>query len=415
MTHKAQPAQQGQPLPPLTPAMRKAAENVLTKARVQLAINAPFFGQIVLNRKIYLEDDVPTAYVTPRGRIHVGVRFIYDKSVQQVLFLLAHEAMHYAMLHALRRNHRDPRGWNIACDAVINDTLKAGGVGEVIPGGVDMPGSKDKTSEKVYDELPQSPNGGSGSGSGNGGGGYNPGTGWDDLAEDDPEGALDQAQAREIEENVRTEIAAAAQVAKSQGKLPAGLERLVEEIVNPITPWHILLERFMTNFIKSGVSWRRPNRRGLATGNYLPSFDLVPKMGPVVIVVDTSGSIGPKELSHFIGHVNAIIERCRPEMVYVMPCDAQVHGVVELTLDDLPITEEMAKKMGAGGGGTSFKPPFRMVDKLGLQPDALVYLTDMYGDFPSEAPSYPVMWLSTSDVKAAPFGDVILYRMDDAE
>lgn len=414
MTHKAQPQPQGQPLPPITPAMRKTAETVLNKAKVKLALHQPFFGQIVLGRKIYLEDHVPTAYVTPRGRIHVGVRFIHDKTVSQVVFLLAHEAMHYAMLHPLRRAHRYHRKWNIACDAVINDTLKESKVGDFIEGGIDMPGSRQKTSEKVYEEMPDDPGGG-GKGQGQGGGGYNPGTGFDDLAEDDGDGsgAMDSATAREIEENVRTEIAAAAQVAKSQGKMPAGLKRMVDEIINPITPWHILLERFMTNFIKGGISWRRPTRRGLGCGIYLPSQDLIPKMGPVVIVVDTSGSIGPKELQHFLGHVNAIIEKCRPEMVYVMPCDAEVHRVVELTLDDLPITEDMAKKMSLGGGGTSFKPPFRKVKKLGIEPDALIYLTDMYGDFPPDAPRYPVMWLSTAGIDKAPFGDVILYRMDD--
>lgn len=411
MTHQAAKVPKDE-LPPITPAMRKKAEDVLKKAKVQLAINHPFFGQIVLGRKIFLEDNVQTAYVTPRGRIHIGVRFIHDKTVQQVVFLLAHEASHYAFLHPLRRAYRQQRKWNFACDAVINDTLKEAKVGEFIEGGVDMPGSKDKTSEKVYEELPDQ-GGGKGKGQGSD---YQPGTGQDDLAESDgPEdgGEIDQATAREIEEQIRTEVAAAAQVAKQQGKLPAGLERIVEEIINPITPWHILLERYMTSFIKSGISWRRPNRRMMAAGHYFPSADRVPKMGSVVVVVDTSGSVGDKELSHFIGHINAIIERCRPEMVYVMPCDAKVHGVTELTLEDLPITEAMAKKMSKGRGGTSFKPPFRKVEKLGIEPEVLVYLTDMYGDFPDQAPPYSTVWLSVSEVDKAPFGDVILYRMDE--
>lgn len=422
MTHQAKKVPAAEQAP-LTPAMRKKAQDLLNKAKVQLAIHQPFFGQIVLGRKIFLEDNVQTAYVTPRGRIHVGVRFLAEGgpsgdalTVQQVVFLLAHEAMHYAMLHTLRRAHRDPRNWNVACDAVINDVLKESKVGEFIPNGVDMPGSKDKTSEKVYEELPRN-SGGKGRGQGQGQGDYQPGTGQDDLSEegDDDEGPIDQAAAREIEENVRTTIAAAAQVAKSKGNIPAGLERLVEEIVNPKTPWHQLLERYMTSFIKSGISWRRPNRRMMGLGHYLPSHDLVPKMGSVVVVVDTSGSIGPKELSHFLGHINAIIERCRPEKVYVMPCDAKVHGVTELTLEDLPITQDMAKKMSKGGGGTSFKPPFRKVDKLGIEPEVLVYLTDMMGDFPEAAPHYSTIWLSTSNIDKAPFGDVIMYQMDEQD
>ena len=416
-----------QQLEPITDAMRKQASDVIKKAKVQLAINHPFFAQIVLGRKIEISDWISTAYVTPRGRITVGTRFAASLKVQQGVFLLAHEAMHYAMLHLFRRKYRDPRKWNVACDAVINDLLQAAKCGEFIDGGVNMAGSKDKTSEKVYEELPdqgggkgkgqkgkgQKQQGQGGQGQGDGDGDYQPGEGWDDLEDEEGQGQLDESQVREIEEQVRQELAQAAAVAKQQGTMPAGMERFVDEIVNPKTPWYILLERFMTSYVKADYSWRRPNRRHLASGFYLPSSDKVPQMGTVVIAVDTSGSIGP-ELPHFFGHVNSILSTCRPEKVYIMPCDAAVHGVIEITVDDLPITMEMVSKKGMakGGGGTSFKPPFRKVEKLGIEPEVLIYLTDMYGDFPASAPHYATIWLSTTKDMKAPFGDVLYYECE---
>ena len=42
-----------------------------------------------------------------------------------------------------------------------------------------------------------------------------------------------------------------------------------------------------------------------------------------------------------------------------------------------------------------------------LRPETLVYLTDMLGTFPGEAPAYPVVWCSTSKDIPAPFGDLI--------
>lgn len=396
---------------PITESQRKKAENVLRKAKVHVACNHAFFGQIVLGRKIVLNDDCPTAWVTPRGKITVGTRFAAAINVPQMVFVLVHEAMHYAMLHPLRRRWREPLPWNYAADAVINDILKESKVGEMIEGLVDMPGSKDKTAEQVYDALPRQ--GGRGGGKKVGAPG---GTGQDLQENDDGEGGrLDESQVREIEQKVAQELAKAAQAAKQQGQMPAGMERLIEKIINPPTPWHILLERFMTQFVAADLTWRRPQRRFVAHNIYLPASDKVPQMGPVVIVVDTSGSIGQRELTHFLGHINSILERCRPEKIVVIPCDAQTYEPTELTVDDLPVTLEAGKKMAKGGGGTSFKPPFRLVEEMGIAPEVLIYLTDMYGDFPDQAPAYSTIWLSISEVNKAPFGDVIMYKMDDDE
>jgi predicted metal-dependent peptidase len=392
---------------PVTESMRKKAAEVVMKAKVQLTINHPFFAQVVLGRKIAISDDVPTAYVTPRGFITVGTRFAAALSVQQAVFLLAHEAMHYAMLHGLRRVYRDPRKWNIACDAVINDLLQESKVGEFIEGGVDMKGSKDKTSEQVYEQLPEQ----------KGGDGYSPGEGFDDLKDGEDGGGQGdrpptESEMREIEEQVRVELANAAQVAKQQGKLPSGLEKVIDEIVHPLTPWHQLLERFMTSFVDAGLTWRRPNRRLRAHGLYMPTVDKEPRMGPVGIFRDSSGScMDAATQAHFLGHINAILERCRPEKVYVIDCDCVVENVAEFTIDDLPIGPGKANPKG--GGGTSFKPPFDYIAENGIELDCAVYLTDMYGNYPTEKPPYQTVWLTTTDKDDAPFGDVIKYRCEE--
>lgn len=388
-----------QDLPPITPAMRKNVETLVKKAKVKMVINQPFYSNILFNRPIVISDTCSTAYVTLRGKIVVGTRFVNEHNVDHTMFLLAHEAMHHAFQHVLRRLSRTPRKWNIACDAVINDLLIESSVGEPIPGGVYMPGSRNKTAEQVYAELPDPPDGESG---------YESGEGFDDLDESDQ---LTDAEAREMEQQVRVELAAAARVAKAQGKLPASLERVVEEIVNPVTPWHKLLERFMTAFVKADYSWRRPNKRHIANGLYLPSTDRLPQMGVVAIARDTSGScMGASTQEHFLGHINAILELCRPEKVILIDCDAAVEGVQEFGIEELPINPKRFPTKG--GGGTSFAPPFEYLRKEGIEPEVFVYLTDMWGGFPEDKPPYPVVWLSTSDVKEAPFGDVIQYTVE---
>jgi predicted metal-dependent peptidase len=59
-----------------------------------------------------------------------------------------------------------------------------------------------------------------------------------------------------------------------------------------------------------------------------------------------------------------------------------------------------------GGGGTEFAPCFDWVEERGITPQTVVFLTDLYGSFPSSAPSYPVLWASTGR-RQAPFGEVI--------
>jgi predicted metal-dependent peptidase len=40
-----------------------------------------------------------------------------------------------------------------------------------------------------------------------------------------------------------------------------------------------------------------------------------------------------------------------------------------------------------GGGGTEFGPCFDWLDEHGIQPQTLVFLTDLYGSFPPSAPA----------------------------
>ena len=60
-----------------------------------------------------------------------------------------------------------------------------------------------------------------------------------------------------------------------------------------------------------------------------------------------------------------------------------------------------------GGGGTDLRTGFDYIDDKGVDPVLCIVLTDMYTPFPREAPSYPVMWVSTSPNEEAPFGETI--------
>lgn len=363
------------------------------KAKSLLILDHPFFGTACTKRPIIYTDTVPTAAMSATGQMYMNVDFCAPLSVRQLMFLLAHEAMHYMLAHGLRRGHRDPKAWNIAADKVINDTLIDAGVGDFIDGGITLDGAREMAAESLYDENDD--------GDGEGPGGLGNDIGDPTDADGQP---LDDATIHQLEAEAKIDAIQSAKAAKAVGKLPASIERIIEELVNVTTPWYDILERFMAGKIKDGYSWNRPNRRFIARNIYIPGTDYVPKMGPVVIGVDTSGSIGPDEIAMFNGHINRIIDTCNPEVVHVVYCDYDVAGVDEYTPQDFPVTIQCK-----GGGGTSFKPVFDWIDNNAIEPECVVYLTDGYGDQSEFTTNHETVWLTTGS-EAFDWGHVIKFE-----
>lgn len=374
----------------------------MDKAKTALVLDHPFFSSILLKYPLVETDQVKTMGIDQRGQIFYNKKYVDTLTVPQIVYGLCHEVMHKIGMHAVRRGERDKKTWNKACDAWVNDTLEEAKVGEPIPGGFTMPGARDKTVDELYNIL-MTQQGGDGDGKGKGkgkgqqqgqgksGGGENGGLG-DDLMDEGE--APSQDEVEQMEGQTKIDVAQAAAAAKTMGKLPGNLQRYAEEMIHVKTPWHEILERFMTNRVKNEQTWKRPNRRFQCLGLYMPTTDSVGRMGEVVIGVDTSGSIGQKELNEFSGHVNRILEQCNPSMVHVVYCDSSVNHVDTYTPEEFPI-----KLTPHGGGGTDMREILNHVEKSGIEPECVVILTDNYTPFPDRE-VFPTIWASTTDVKA---------------
>lgn len=99
------------------------AEMTIEKAKVALIMNEPFFATLALQKEYIADPSVGTASVNGRV-IRYAPAFIESLSVDECATLLAHECLHPAFLHHLRRNGRDPQDWNKACDYAINGILR---------------------------------------------------------------------------------------------------------------------------------------------------------------------------------------------------------------------------------------------------------------------------------------------------
>ena len=200
----------------------------------------------------------------------------------------------------------------------------------------------------------------------------------------------------------QTAVAQAAQAAKLQGKLPAALERLLSEVLTPKVDWREHIQALFARRLGSGsYDWRRPDRRLIVQDIYAPGRS---GFGAecVVVGIDTSGSIGQAELNMFMAEVSGILEEVRPKKLFCVMCDARVNVVHEF--DN---AADLRSVKLVGGGGTDFRPVFDWINKQGLTPDALVYLTDGLGSFPSRAPNFPVIWGNIYPQAKYPFGDVV--------
>jgi predicted metal-dependent peptidase len=369
-------------------------ERKVGKAKALLILDHPFFGTAVSKRPIRYTNIIPTAAMSATGQMMMNPEWVEPLTVKNIMFLMAHEAMHYMLAHALRRKHRDHSAWNVACDKVINDTLIEAKVGDFIDGGVTLTDARNYASEELYDESDNDAGGGIGQDIG-------------DAVDSDGK-TLDESQVHQLEAQAKIDAIQSAKAAKATGKLPASIERMIDDMVNVTTPWHEKLERYMNSKVKDGYSWNRPNRRFIGQGVYLPGTDYVSRMGEIVIAVDTSGSLQSEELAYFNAHINRILETCLPEKVTVLYCDYDIGGEVEYTPDDLPITLKPV-----GGGGTSFKPVFKWLDDYDGEVECLVYFTDGWGDQDEiEEHVVDTVWLTT-DKDNFHFGEVIKFEGDE--
>lgn len=364
-----------------------ATPTVLEKAKVSLVTTHPFFASILMKRTPIADNTIKTAAVDQRGQIYYNPEFVESLTVQQATFLLAHEVGHVIGQHAARRGSRDPKRWNYAGDAWINDMLKAADVGEVIDGCVDIDGSRDKSVDEIYNNLPDNPDDGGGIG--------------DDLIErGEP---VTQDELARIDAETRVDIAQAAQAAKAVGRMPNALSDIVADLIASHTPWYDILERYMVSFTRGDYSWSRPNRR-FAPTHYLPTVGTVARMGDVVIQVDVSGSVSQREVDHYNGHIARIVEMCSPERVHVLYTDTSVqrHDVFEV--GETPFISMYS------GGGTDMESGFAYCADNGITPDVFVCLTDGYTDFTSP-PDFPVVWCISTDVVAS-YGDTIKFEVN---
>jgi Putative metallopeptidase domain len=94
----------------------------IQKARTALLLDHPFFGTLLFRLGARACSSIATM-ATDGVSLYFNPEFVEKLSSAELIGTLAHEVMHPALQHHIRRGGRNPRRWNVACDYAINPML----------------------------------------------------------------------------------------------------------------------------------------------------------------------------------------------------------------------------------------------------------------------------------------------------
>ena len=202
----------------------------------------------------------------------------------------------------------------------------------------------------------------------------------------------------------RRDVASAIKKAKAEGKghIPGGWEVFADSVLQtPKVRWQDRLRAIARQAIARVrgdrlTTYRRLSRSSIVSGCKVvkPStYEIVPT---VVIVCDTSGSMGSgraSRLERALSEAEAILKMNKVKG-YFLDCDANVYGKAQ------DVKSVITAKIN-GGGGTDMRVGVKAALKQKVKPDIVVLLTD--GD---------TSWPSAADVKGTTIITGIVHERD---
>lgn len=385
-------------------------ERKLQKVKINLMRDPKFalMSGILMVGKTGIKDGIPTACTNGRDEWY-GRDFVKKLTEKELGFVVAHEAMHkmYRHLTTWRKLHdEDARLANAACDYVINLQLKdLDRVESVIamPTYKDGPNKGEKmglvdekfrgmNAKQVFDILKQEQDGdGGGQGDGDG-------EGFDEHDWDGAEDLSDEEK-KELERQVDQAIRQGLIAQKKFGKGAGDLERELADLLTPTVDWREVLREFVKSTCagKDKSSWRRPNRRFLGSGTYMPTL-VSETVGNIVVGVDTSGSVGTEEFREFMSEVKSIAEDVKPSRVDMLYWDGDVDKHEEYEQHEVANLIDATRPMGGGGTDPDCVPKY-MASK-NMRPECVVMFTDGYVPNWGNDWVAPVLWVVVDNEEA---------------
>ena len=428
------------------------ARQIFSAARLFARQKMPYFAKAIYNLIPIFTTEIDTLAVTHRGVCLVNPNYVLEVGVQVIAMALIHEIGHLLRDHhgrgaSLAISQRNQKTWNICCDAEINDDLRIAFRGHGLETPADwvypakLPHRDGSTSqadgllaEQYWANLP-SKGGGDGDGessdgadgddsdAGGGGEGDGPPTpgagGCGSCAGNKSPGEPDASQDGQVNgqgrsdaelNRIRRQVAKAIQQhaeSKGAGAIPGSWKVWADAHLKPArVRWEDRVTRAARRSVaaKAGqVDFRydRPSRRQSTYGSGIGAPVLPRMFAPVpnvVVVVDTSGSMGRERGELVMSEVDALLKALGVAVTF-MAMDAEVQAVRKVTnIND-------AFDCLEGGGGTRFVPAIEALEEMRPRPDLVIFGTDgdNYDTLPVAAPAgMDFIWLLVSSGARVP-------------
>ncbi len=371
--------------------MREEVHDRVIVARVGLLLRHPFFGNMATRMRVQNCDDwCPTAATDGRN-LYYNTQFFNMLTNKQIEFVIAHEILHCVFDHIIRREDRDARIFNIACDYKVNNLLVRDKIGERVDQIQIFQDFKydDWTSEEVYDDIynkyddeelealgelldehidwgkdgdqqgeGDTPNKGAGNGKGE---------------KKSKRPSYSKEELKKIRDEIKESMITSAQSAGA-GNTPGEIARMIKELTEPKMNWRELLRQQIQSTIKSDFTFSRPSRKGWHTGAILPGMNFMDTID-ICIGIDMSGSIGDMQAQDFLGEVKGIMDEYKDYKIKLWCFDTKVYNEEDFSADG---GQDLTDYEILGGGGTDFDANWSYMKENDIQPKKFIMFTDGY-------------------------------------
>ena len=380
--------------------MALTSEQRVTKSHIAIMRSKEFcmFAGVLSVGKVTFTEDIPTACTNGRDVIY-NPEFVKSLNDKELNFVVLHEALHkvYQHMHLWKKLWKEnPMLANMAADYVVNYAIYEADEQSDIAKRPDSAlfdlAYKNMTTKQIFDMLKRS----------------------SDFVKQqaghdthDWEGA-EQLSDEEVNETAKQIDQALRQGEIIRGKMNGNKNRSINELLEPKVNWREQLREFVnaTCRNKDKTTWKRPHKRFLGQDIYMPSM-IGESIGKVVVGIDTSSSIGDKELSEFLTEVVAICDDVAPSSIELLYWDTEVAGHETYNQGDYKALVQSTKP--AGGGGTHVGCVNQYIKDKRIEPEAVIILTDGYveDDWGGSWGCTPTLWAVTSRNNTSPHGKTI--------
>jgi predicted metal-dependent peptidase len=365
----------------------------LSAARLWAADRYPYFATGLFALVPVATPGLGTFAVDTRWRLYVDPDVVTRWKVPQLAAVLIHELSHLLRDHEQRAleagvGHTQYQDWNMAADAEINDDLIAAGLDlpedPVTPSALGWPeAGLAETYFQLLHRNARSPRSKKSNGPPTpecGSGAHGEPRPWDLPSDADV-----PAVGREVAELLRRQVAVdVANHHRSAGHVPAGWLRWAEVTLRSTVDWRRVLAAEIRRGLhraagRADFTFARRSRRASVAGDVILPGTFRPSP-ELALVLDTSGSMGPGELSAALAEVDGILSRLglAARRVPVLACDTEVGALSKVA--------RATDVVLAGGGGTDMGAGIAAAARLRPRPQVVVVLTDGYTPWLASAP-----------------------------